>query len=364
MLEKGKISSFQLAVVMYPTVLATGFLVLPSISAQYAKNDFWMTGLFALFSGFISVCLAVKLHQLYPKQNLAEYSEQILGKTLGKILVIWFSVHFLNSAGLITRQYAEFVSGNFLFKTPILVIISSIVLLAAFAVHGGAEMIARSAMILTPIFILPICFLVLLIPDLDIKNIFPVLSHGISPVIKGSIGPQAWATQLFIMSFFLPCLKDPQKGKKWAFVSLGAIVFSMVFINFIILLLLGPDSGNKTYPVLTAFRYISFADFFENLEALLLAMWVAGNFIKIAVFYYVTTLSIGLCLNLTDYRPIVFPVGLLIIALSLWGIPNFITLGQHARTVAPIDILLNMLVIPIILLVVTGFRRATKQLKP
>jgi len=35
--------------------------------------------------------------------------------------------------------------------------------------------------------------------------------------------------------------------------------------------------GNKSYPILVAFRYINISNFFENMEALLLAIWVVGN---------------------------------------------------------------------------------------
>ncbi|TVY09188.1 GerAB/ArcD/ProY family transporter [Paenibacillus cremeus] len=357
MLEKGQISSFQLGILLYPTVLATGFLILPASSAYYARNDFWMTGLFTIVSGYLSIASAVQLHKIYPKKTIAEYMEQILGKILGKLVALFFILDMLFSTGAIARQYAEFVKGNFLFNTPILLIIGLMLLLAAFAVLGGAEMIARSAVILTPIFISPIFFLLLLIPDMHIKNIFPILGHGITPVLKGAIGPQAWVSQLFLMSFFLPCLKDPQKGKKWALLSLAAIIASMVFINLITLFLFGVDVGNKTYPMLTAFRYLSIADFFENLEALLLAMWIAGNFVKIAVFYYVSTYSIGQWMKLSDVRPIVFPVGLLILVFSLWGFPNYLTLGLQGRLVAPIDIPMYMLLLPLILLLVASFRK-------
>ncbi|MZQ81084.1 endospore germination permease [Paenibacillus sp. 5J-6] len=357
MLEKGQISSFQLAVLLYPTVLATGFLILPATSAYYAKNDIWMTGLFTCLSGYLSITCAVQLHRLYPKKTVAEYSEQILGKILGKLVAMLITFDLLYSTGVIARQYAEFVKGNFLFNTPIMLIISLMLLLAAGAVLGGAEMVARSAVILTPIFVLPIFFLLLLIPDLHLNNIFPILAHGITPVLKGALGPQAWVSQLFLMSFFLPILKDPQKGKKWALLSLAAIIVSMLYINLITLLLFGPDVGNKTFPVLTAFRYISVADFFENLEALLLAMWVAGNFVKIAVFYYVSTYSIGQWMKLSDVRPIVFPVGLLVLVFSWWGFPNYLSLGLQGRLVAPFDIPLYLLFIPLLLLLVASIRK-------
>lgn len=357
MLEKGKISALQMGLMMYPTVLATGFLALPTVTAQYAKNDFWLTGIFASFMGFITVYVVTRLHELYPKQTVIQYSELILGKILGKLVGLVFCLFNLYTSGIITREYAEFVTGNFLFKSPILLVISSMILLSAFAVRGGVEMLARSAAVFTPIFILPIFILLLLIPDLDIKNIFPILSHGMTPVLKGTATPQAWMSELFMITYFLPTLTDPEKGRKWGVISLCAIILTMTYVNLITLFLLGPDTGNKSYPILVAFRYISIGNFFENMEALLLAMWVVGNFIKIGVFYYASALSFGQWLNLSDYRPVVFPFGILIVVFSLWDLPSFFRLAFLLRYIGPFHLPSVLLLIPLLLLIVAVLRK-------
>jgi spore germination protein KB len=357
MLEKGKISAFQMGLLMYPTVLATGFLTLPTVTAQYAENDLWLTGIFASLLGFIMVYTTIRLHELYPKQTVIEYSARIVGRIPGKIIGVLFFLFFLHVTGVMLRQYAEFVTGNYLLKTPMLLVISSMILLAAFAVRGGAEMIARCAVIFTPFFILPLFFLVLLVPNLDIKNIFPILSNGLIPVIKGTLTPQAWLCEFFLMSFFLPSLSNPEKGRKWGLISLCAVIISMIYVNLITLFLLGPYTGNKIYPILVAFRYISFADFLSNLEALLLAMWIVGNFVKISVFYYVASLSFGQTFKLTDYRPVVFLIGIFIVIFSLWDLPNFTVLGIYLRNVAPFELTLFLALIPLFLLFVAIVRK-------
>lgn len=357
MLEKGKISAVQMALIMHPTVLATGFLALPTITAQYAENDLWLTGIFASLFGLITIYVATRLHELYPKQTVIQYSEHIVGKIPGKIIGIIHFLFLLHATGIVSRQYAEFVSGNFLFKTPLLVIISSMILLSAFAVRGGVEMVARSAVIFTPLFILPILLLLLLIPDLDVKNIFPILSHGMIPVIKGTATPQAWISEFFLITFFLPYLSDPEKGRKWSLISLCAVIMSLTYVNLISLFLFGPDTGNKNYPILIAFRYIKIADFFENLESMLLAMWVVGNFVKIAAFYYAAVLSFAQCFKLSAYRPVVFPMGILIVVISLWDLPSYTKLAFFLKNVSPFEIPVIMTLIPLLLLIVAGLRK-------
>lgn len=86
MLEKGKISAFQMGLLMYPAVLASGFLVLPTITGQYAQNDLWLTCLPAALIGLIAVYTVTRLHELFPGQTVVQYSGRILGKIPGKII--------------------------------------------------------------------------------------------------------------------------------------------------------------------------------------------------------------------------------------------------------------------------------------
>ena len=47
-MEKGKISSLQMAVMLYPAIIATSIISVPSIVAKYAKNDLWISAHFCV----------------------------------------------------------------------------------------------------------------------------------------------------------------------------------------------------------------------------------------------------------------------------------------------------------------------------
>jgi spore germination protein KB len=88
MIEKGKISAFQLGILMYPVVVATGDLWAPATSAKYAGRDLWIVPLLSSLAGVLVIFIAYQLHKLYPNKSLIQYSEQILGKFMGK-QTIW-----------------------------------------------------------------------------------------------------------------------------------------------------------------------------------------------------------------------------------------------------------------------------------
>jgi spore germination protein KB len=112
---------------------------------------------------------------------------------------------------------------------------------------------------------------------------------------------------------------------------------------------------------MNASRYISFADFFEHVESAVMAVWIVGAFVKISVFYYVSALGTAQWLNLSDYRPVVWPVGILIVVFSLWSLPNSIDVSRNDINVFPLQGILMQTIIPILLLVIAVVRKRNRK---
>jgi spore germination protein KB len=362
MMEKGKITSLQMAFMMYPTIVATAILGVPSITAKYAKTDLWLSPIFAALIGYLTVYIAYKLHKLYPKQTVFQFTEKIIGRIPGKILGFLLLFFYIQNTGLIVRGYAEFLVGSFLVRTPIGVIMASMVLLCAFIVRGGIEVLGRAAELFVPVFIFPISILIfLLIPDLDFKNIFPVLGNGIIPPIKGAIVPGGWFSEFFLIIFLLPFLKDMKKGMKSGMMTVFAVMMTLIVVNLMVLFILGATTSTKLYPVMSVSRYISLADFFEHVESAVMAVWIVGAFVKISVFYYACALGTAQWLNLSGYRPIVWPVGIFIVIFSLWSLPSSMEVSRNDVNVFPLQGMLMQTIIPLLLLVIAVVRKRNRK---
>ncbi|HEX7057353.1 MAG TPA: endospore germination permease [Bacilli bacterium] len=358
MIEKGKISSFQMAIMMHPTILATAILLVPSITAKHAKQDLWMSPIWAAVSGIVTAYLAYRLCQLYPQKTLIEYSEALLGRFFGKVLGFMFILFYFYTDGIVLREYGEFVVGTFLPRTPMIVVIGAITLTCAFAVYGGIEVIARSSQIIVPVVVLLfLVIIILLLQDLDWKNMLPVFENGLGPSFKGSIVPQSWFSEYLLISFMLPYLTDRQKGLKWAVLSVLSVMTMLVLVNFTALFLFGKLTGTLTYPVMVAVRYISLASFLEHLESIVMAIWVSGTFIKICVFYYAIVLGSAQWLKLSDFRPIVLPSGFILMTFSLWTADSLQELVTFLGTTFPFFALTFQLLIPLMMLIFALFRQ-------
>jgi spore germination protein KB len=362
MMEKGKISSLQMAVMMYPTIVATAILSVPSITGKYAKTDLWLSPILASLIGYVTVYIAYKLHQLYPKQTVIQFSEHIIGRFAGKIIGFLILFFYIQGTGQTTRAYAEFIVDSFLVNTPISVIMASMVFLCALVVRGGLEGLGRAAELFLPMFIFPILLLIILVStDLEFKNIFPILEDGITPPTKGAIVPGAWFTEFFLITFLLPFLADRKKGMKYGMMTVFAVMMTLVVVNLVVLFVLGPATSSKVYPLMQIARYISIADFFEHVESVVMAIWIVGAFVKISVFYYAATLGTAQWLNLSDYRPIVWPLGILTVSFGFWSLPNTMELARYNIGAFPPFGLLIQTMIPLFLLVIAVIGKRNRK---
>ena len=112
-------------------------------------------------------------------------------------------------------------------------------------------------------------------------------------------------------------------------ITVFVVMMTLVMVNLIVLMILGPTTVTMVYPLMKIARYITIADFFEHLESVVMAIWVVGAFIKISVFYYVAALGTAQWMNLSDYRSIVWPLGILVVAFGFWSLPDVMGLQRY-----------------------------------
>jgi spore germination protein KB len=352
-MEKGKISSLQMAIMMYPTIVATVIISVPAITAKYAHNDLWLSPLISSVNGYVTVYIAFQLHKFYPNQTVIQFSEKIMGRIAGKMTGFFILFFYIQSTGQILRSYSDLLVNSFLLKTPISVIMITMILLCAIGVSCGIEVLGRAAQVFLPAFVIPLfIFIFLISPEYHFKNIFPILSEGLLPPIKGAIAPMSWFSEFFLMVFLLPFVSDVKKGKKFGMITVFAVMITLFAVNLMVLFVLGSTTSTWTYPLITAGRYIGIADFFENLESIAMAVWILGAFVKISVFFYACALGTAQWLNLSDYRPVVWPLGILFVEFGFWALPGSTAYTKYVSTTLPFYGTFIQTIIPLFLLVV------------
>ncbi|SKA01257.1 GerAB/ArcD/ProY family transporter [Selenihalanaerobacter shriftii] len=358
MLEEGKISGKQLQWLLIVVLISTNILFLPSITAKYAAQDSWLSIILAAVVGAIFIYFIVKLALRFPNQTIAGYSSLIVGKFFGKVITLFYILVYLYVNIIIVREFGEVLTSNFLIQTPMELVIALIIIISASAVRNGIEVISRvNELILPTVILFLIIMFILIIPEVDYSNLKPVLADGIFPVIKGTSSHMPIIGEMVVMLMILPAINCPKQamGSVYKGLMISTILVLLTMIQ--ILALFGTETSQLTLPVLGLIRYISLFGFIERIDALLVASWVGGGFIKITVFYYCMSVATAEFFNLKSYKSVVLPLGVIMLSLSIMIAFNVRVLINLAFE-RSISLYLAFLVlgIPILLLLIAKIR--------
>ncbi|MCZ8511603.1 GerAB/ArcD/ProY family transporter [Paenibacillus filicis] len=124
--------------------------------------------------------------------------------------------------------------------------------------------------------------------------------HSARPFLINSLQRLISSQKRFKTKHVLIC--ETVKGQKWAVIAVIISMFVLMQSSLFSLLLFGNITGNFTFPVMQAARFISIADFLEHLESLVVVIWIAGVYLKISIYYYVLVLGTAQWLNLSNYN--------------------------------------------------------------
>ncbi|WP_282942092.1 endospore germination permease [Paenibacillus sp. RC67] len=359
MIDKGKISALQLGMLMYLMIGATSTLIIPAITARQAERDMWLSPIWGSLSGFIIVIITWYLHKMYPNESIIQYGGKIVGRYLSKIASFFILFFLLHSTGMILREYGDFVIGAFLSRTPLITITSSLILVCAFAVRSGIEVLAHCTQLFLPfIAIIFVCIFSMLIPDMDVQKMLPIMEYGILPSLKGSVVPHTWFVEFFFITFLFPVVNENDRGLKAGMLSVMCMMVIMVSTNFASLFVFGETTGKLSFPVYYAASYISFGNFIEHLDAIVMVTWILGGFVQISLWYYSLVIGTAQWLGLANYRFLVFPIGLLCGVVSIWVAPGLQELIYFFSTTAPFYSFTILLIYPLALVLVAWMRNA------
>ncbi|NPV71551.1 MAG: endospore germination permease [Firmicutes bacterium] len=318
MLERGKIDSGQAILLMISTILPTAILTIPSVVARSARQDAWLSVILATAVGLVIARLVVTLSLRFPGKTLFQYAEEILGKVPGKIVGLLYIWWLLHTNGLIIDVFASFLCVAMMPDTPFMIFFLVGIAVAAYAVRNGLEVLSRfNQMFLPHVMTLLLAVFILTVKDMKLARLLPVLDSGLSSVVKGAATPASWLGEIVIFSMFIPYLRKPSDAHRVAMLAiLGTSLFMAVSI-LVTLLTFGPNmTSHWTFPVFSAVRAVSVAGFLERLESVTVAVWIFGGIAKIGVFYYAAVLGSAQWLGLKDYRPLVAPVGVVLMGLA------------------------------------------------
>jgi len=357
--EQGKISNFQITLLIITLVIATADVLLPAFVAKQAHQDSWISVIIGTISGLIFINLFLILGIKYSDKTIVQYACDILGKPLGKLVAFIYIYFFLFNTAITARELQEILGLFFNIETSIFNLL--IIIIAAYSLYGGLEVIARLNNILLPLGMLTLIFIGFLnIPKMDFNYFLPILSDGIAPPLRGALLIQTWLLKSIVLLQLIPFIT--KKERLHRNISIATIMLGNgLMIGVLLISIFGPLTKHMIFPALGYVRVIRFGQYIEHIDALIMLIWLTGIFINIAIYYYATVLGLAQLFSLKSYKSMIIPVGILTICFSIIIARNQTEILNFIHYIYPFYVSSIAVIIPIILLLISTIKNKNRE---
>ncbi|MGG6309443.1 GerAB/ArcD/ProY family transporter [Paenibacillus macerans] len=327
MLNETNISLRQLTILTVLFTVGSAILIVPSGMAAAAKQDAWIAALIGVAAGLLIVWLMGTLSGYYPQMTLVGILETLLGKWMGKAVALILALTlFLAGPATVLHDVGDFMTTQMMPETPIQALVILFATVVLMGMRAGIEVLGRSAEALFPWFVILYVSLVTLISfKIDPHNISPVLESGLAPIWPAALSfiNVAFLPHIALLLFLPSAANRPEQfGKNFV---LGSLIGSLLLVIIITLsiFVLGPEiTARSLYPSYSLAKKIDIAHFLQRIEVIMATIWFISLYFRITLYMCAVAYSFAQIFNLKDYRPLVLPLGMLLVATSIVVYPN------------------------------------------
>lgn len=364
-MEKEIISSRQFTIITFLYSIGTAILIIPSSITGAAKQDAWIAACIGVVLSLLAVKLFLTLANQTPSLNFVEANEKILGRFFGKITASCFLILTFLSAGELLYFIGIFMKTEVMPETPTLAFALMFSIIIMYAAYLGIETFARSAEIIFPAFVfIFIFFMVCITPQIHFENIQPLLEATKTSMLYSIARFMSiFSFPLLVLLILYPAGVNVQPSAQKG-LYFGTILGGIVLITLIVLsiLVLGPENtSSRTFPSYALAQRISIGNFLQRIEIIMAFMWISSIYIRTFMYFYTTVVGLAQILKIKDHRPLILPMGLIVIGLSQIIHPDIVHSTNYNNEIWPIFSFIITILLPILLLIVAVIRnRKTK----
>lgn len=304
--------------IMWPATINYG----SGILAREIGSDAWISGIISVITVLPFIIIIIRIGQKFPGKTIAEYSRELLGCVLGKVLGLILSIYFFIAACSSITMYVQHLTGFLLPQTPFLVVTALHVSIICYMVWAGPEVIARISVVA---FAMAVIFYLLVfmasLPEINIDRILPLFDSGIVPVFKASLDTDTFVgVSQMLIAMLLPIVSDQKKALASAASGLFIGGFFFVFYFIVELMVMGPQVvAMMRIASMDFVRAIQITQYLHRFESFMVALWYWSIMIQAGILAYCSLESFKQTTGIKKKKPIIIIIfGLLLIIFTYY----------------------------------------------
>lgn len=319
MIREGSFGPAEAVILLAISNIARFFLPYPRSLAEIGGTAAWLTLPGGLVIALAGVYVMSVILNKYPDKTIIEITEEVFGPVLGTVFNLVTFSFFLAVGALFTREFAEAMIITALPETPVSVVTVAFLAMGLAGAYLGIEALARTSR-LSYLYVLGGIALLLLamVPQCDLDNLFPLLGRGPLQIFGNGSLSTAAVTEIILAAVLVQAMGGAGKFRSIGFramlIAYGLGVALMVTLSMTVHY---QSLAEFTLPFYTLARQIYLGRFFQRVEAVFVIIWSVAGALKIALTLYGATVSLTRLLKLPDYRPLLWPLGLVMFIISL-----------------------------------------------
>lgn len=331
-MTKSKIGTAE-AIMLVLTIIVTHTIssmtreILVSTKSATIINLIFVSVLAIIISYFI-----VKLLKNFPGLDIIDISEFLGGKVFKNIIGIIFILYFLVSSSILLRNFCETLKIIYYPMTNIIFIIALFIIAVCIANRLDFNASLKTNLLILPLVLASIIFLFFANMNKFVpERIFPIFGDGLFNTFVLGLGNLASFGGIAYLYFLPPFLKEPEKMKKIAIVSIGiSAIYLILCVSTLLFMFSFFMEANEITPLYNATRYIEFGSFFQRLESVFLLIWILAFACYLSIVSKFAMNVFKKLTNIETKKTLVDIFGILILGISL--IPKNYAISEKFET--------------------------------
>lgn len=286
-----KINLKQLFCLVILTQVGVHILAMPYDESRHSGHDSWISVLLGGVYAQLGILIVFFLGKKYGSRSLPQYVSSIVGKPLGSVINVLFSLYCAESSLVVVIGYSDVLSRWMLYNTPWFVITGVMFAVTAYIASSSLQSLSTVSETLMLIFLA--CFAIVFISGTgkgDLRHFLPIFEHKLSSILMDSI-PGFWVYAGYeLLLFVLPYVECRKKNHILLTVSAanGFTTFFYVLISIIVTYSFSENQLNSVLePMIFILRQFAWP-VVQSLDILFLAMWLLVTLATVYVYLFLS----------------------------------------------------------------------------
>lgn len=258
-----KISSYQLFAITF--IYQLGSTVIFGFGGS-AGRDAWIGQLVSMCLGILVILLYTILMRMNPGLTLVQWFPAQFGRWVGTPVAFLYPLYFLWTLGAILKTIRDMFTTTLLFNTPVIFIEGAFIIIVAYCIYGGIEIIARLGEMIFPVIVIMFGIQVILLFSsgvMHIINLRPVLENGWAPIWKVvyPVGITQSFGETLVFAMFWTDTKHPEKIMKITILATILSGIMIVLLDIMANSVFGSMFSRFIFPIYSLFGYDQYWEF-------------------------------------------------------------------------------------------------------